>query len=46
MFQQLKGIETVVSGYSGGPVENPSYEQVTTGRTGHAEVSILFLTPL
>jgi peptide-methionine (S)-S-oxide reductase len=38
VFQQLKGVETVVSGYSGGHVENPSYEQVVTGRTGHAEV--------
>ncbi|MFQ5831565.1 MAG: peptide-methionine (S)-S-oxide reductase MsrA [Candidatus Thorarchaeota archaeon] len=37
-FQQLKGVESVVSGYSGGHVENPSYKQVTTGRTGHAEV--------
>ncbi|MFW9786240.1 MAG: peptide-methionine (S)-S-oxide reductase MsrA [Candidatus Thorarchaeota archaeon] len=38
VFQQLKGVESVVSGYSGGHVENPSYRQVTTGRTGHAEV--------
>lgn len=37
-FQQLKGVESVVSGYSGGHVENPSYNQVSTGRTGHAEV--------
>ena len=38
VFQQLKGVSTVVSGYSGGHVENPTYEQVVTGRTGHAEV--------
>jgi len=38
VYQQLKGVETVVSGYSGGQVDDPSYEQVTTGRTGHAEV--------
>jgi len=38
VFQQLKGVTSVVSGYAGGHVENPSYEQVTTGRTGHAEV--------
>ena len=38
VYQQLKGVETVVSGYSGGQLENPSYEQVSTGRTGHAEV--------
>ncbi len=34
----LKGVEDVVSGYSGGHVERPSYEQVCTGGTGHAEV--------
>ena len=38
VYQQLKGVETVVSGYSGGQLENPTYEQVTTGKTGHAEV--------
>jgi methionine-S-sulfoxide reductase len=38
VFQQLKGVKTVVSGYSGGSVPNPSYEQVCTGATGHAEV--------
>ena len=37
-FQQLKGVSSVVSGYSGGNVENPSYKQVCTGSTGHAEV--------
>jgi methionine-S-sulfoxide reductase len=37
VFQQLKGVETVVSGYSGGTVKNPTYEQVCTGTTGHAE---------
>jgi peptide-methionine (S)-S-oxide reductase len=45
VFQQLKGVETVVSGYSGGHVENPSYEQVTTGRTGHAEVCQIQFNP-
>ena len=38
VFQRLEGVESVVSGYSGGHVENPTYKQVTTGRTGHAEV--------
>ncbi len=38
VYQQLKGVESVVSGYSGGQLENPSYEQVTTDKTGHAEV--------
>jgi len=38
VFQDLKGVERVVSGYAGGSVPNPSYEDVCTGRTGHAEV--------
>ena len=45
VFQQLKGVETVVSGYSGGHVENPSYKLVTTGRTGHAEVCQIQFNP-
>lgn len=36
-FQQLAGVDTVISGYTGGKVANPTYKQVTTGRTGHAE---------
>ncbi len=38
IFQDIKGIESVVSGYAGGHVENPTYEQVCTKTTGHAEV--------
>ncbi len=38
VFEELKGIERVESGYSGGAVANPSYRQVCTGTTGHAEV--------
>jgi peptide-methionine (S)-S-oxide reductase len=38
VFQQLKGVKAVVPGYSGGSVKNPTYEQVCTGTTGHAEV--------
>lgn len=38
IFKRLKGVEDVVSGYSGGARENPSYEQVSMGVTGHAEV--------
>lgn len=38
VFQELKGVETVQSGYGGGHVPNPSYERVSTGATGHAEV--------
>jgi peptide-methionine (S)-S-oxide reductase len=38
VFQQLKGVESAVSGYTGGHVANPTYEQVCGGNTGHAEV--------
>jgi len=38
VFDELKGVEQVESGYSGGSVANPSYRQVCTGTTGHAEV--------
>ncbi len=38
VFEQLRGVEKVESGYAGGQVPNPSYEAVCTGRTGHAEV--------
>ena len=38
VFLEIKGVKRVVSGYSGGDVENPTYHQVTTGTTGHAEV--------
>lgn len=37
IFKRLKGVESVVPGYSGGDVDNPTYEQVSTGETGHAE---------
>jgi len=38
VFTQLNGVESVVSGYAGGNVPNPSYESVCAGTTGHAEV--------
>jgi peptide-methionine (S)-S-oxide reductase len=38
VFQELSGVKRVVSGYAGGQVANPTYEQVCSGRTGHAEV--------
>jgi peptide-methionine (S)-S-oxide reductase len=38
VFQELKGVHAVVSGYSGGHVKNPTYEQVCAKKTGHAEV--------
>lgn len=38
VFQEIRGVESVISGYAGGHVKNPTYNQVTTGTTGHAEV--------
>jgi peptide-methionine (S)-S-oxide reductase len=38
VFQEMKGVQTVVSGYMGGHVDNPDYEQVCLGGTGHVEV--------
>lgn len=38
VFEQVRGVVSVVSGYSGGSTPNPSYEQVCSGTTGHAEV--------
>ncbi|HYE14377.1 MAG TPA: peptide-methionine (S)-S-oxide reductase MsrA [Pyrinomonadaceae bacterium] len=38
VFKELRGVESVVSGYSGGETASPTYEQVCTGTTGHAEV--------
>ncbi|MBW8327404.1 MAG: peptide-methionine (S)-S-oxide reductase MsrA [Prolixibacteraceae bacterium] len=38
IFKSLKGVETVESGYSGGKLKNPTYKEVCTGETGHAEV--------
>ena len=45
IFKQIKGIEKVESGYCGGSVKNPSYEQVCTGKTGHAESVRLTFNP-
>lgn len=38
IYQQLKGVEKVISGFSGGSIKNPSYREVCEGTTGHAEV--------
>ncbi len=45
IFQRLKGVKSVTSGYSGGNVQNPTYEEVCTGKTGHAEVSQIVYDP-
>lgn len=45
VFQQLKGVEKVVSGYSGGARDNPTYDQVCSGATGHAEVIQVIYNP-
>jgi peptide-methionine (S)-S-oxide reductase len=43
IFDELEGVEKVISGYSGGKMANPSYKQVCGGRTGHAEaVQVVF----
>src|SRR6185503_17186812 len=45
VFQQLRGVTKVVSGYTGGSVPNPSYQAVCTGATGHAEVTQVTFDP-
>jgi peptide-methionine (S)-S-oxide reductase len=45
VYDELKGVLDVVSGYSGGQVENPTYQQVVTGSTGHAEVVQITFDP-
>lgn len=45
IFEQLEGVSKVESGYAGGTVKNPSYKEVCTGNTGHAEVIRLTYDP-
>ncbi|MFK7921412.1 MAG: peptide-methionine (S)-S-oxide reductase MsrA [Bacteroidia bacterium] len=45
VFQDLKGVKEVISGYSGGHVVNPTYEQIGTKTTGHAEVARIWYDP-
>ncbi len=45
VFVELKGVLSVTSGYMGGQVKNPSYKEVCTGNTGHAEVAQLVFDP-
>ncbi len=46
LFRELRGVAEVTSGYAGGHVENPSYEQVCGKRTGHAEVVQVAYDPM
>jgi len=45
IYQELKGVTGIVSGYAGGSVPNPTYEQVCSGTTGHAEVVQISFDP-
>jgi peptide-methionine (S)-S-oxide reductase len=45
VFQDLKGVKSLVPGYAGGHAENPSYREVCRGKTGHAEVSQITFDP-
>ena len=45
VFSELRGVKKVVSGYSGGSVPDPSYQQICTGATGHAEVIQITFDP-
>ena len=45
VFQRIPGVKSVASGYAGGHTENPTYEQVCTGTTGHAEVTRIEFDP-
>lgn len=44
-FERLKGVDRVISGYTGGREANPTYEQVSSGKTGHAEAVTIFYNP-
>jgi peptide-methionine (S)-S-oxide reductase len=45
VFQQIPGVLSVTSGYTGGATKNPTYQQICTGDTGHAEVSRIVFDP-
>jgi len=45
IFEEVKGVKSVVAGYAGGDIENPSYREVASGNTGHAEVTRITFDP-
>jgi peptide-methionine (S)-S-oxide reductase len=45
VFERVKGVKSIIPGFAGGHVPNPTYPQVCTGRTGHAEVSRVEFNP-
>jgi peptide-methionine (S)-S-oxide reductase len=45
VFQRLKGVKEVISGFTGGTIKNPAYREITTGRTGHAEAIKISFNP-
>ena len=45
VFQRLKGVKEVISGYTGGQIKNPAYREICTGRTGHAEAIKITFDP-
>lgn len=45
LFARVEGVKSIIPGYSGGKIENPSYEQVCTGTTGHAEAAQIEFDP-
>lgn len=45
LFERVKGVESVTSGYAGGTTENPTYEEVSSGKTNHAEVVQIIFNP-
>ena len=45
VFESVKGVKEVISGYSGGTEKNPTYEEVSSGRTGHAESIEVYFDP-
>ena len=44
-FRALEGVAFTISGYSGGDIENPTYQDITTGQSGHAEVTDIYYDP-